>query len=78
MAETKTWPWANDPTLNRVELLKLEKDGLDIIDTIVNKYAKEGFASIHPDDFDRFKWAGVYQQRPKQGHFMMRDRKSVV
>ncbi|OUM87920.1 MAG: ferredoxin--nitrite reductase [Bacillus thermozeamaize] len=74
MAETKTWPWANDPTLNRVELLKLEKDGLDIIDTIVNKYAKEGFASIHPDDFDRFKWAGVYQQRPKQGHFMMRVR----
>jgi len=74
MTETRKWPWADDPTINRVERIKLEKDGLDVVDTIVNVYAKNGFASIHPDDFDRFKWAGVYQQRPKDGHFMMRVR----
>ncbi|MFM1651439.1 nitrite/sulfite reductase [Brevibacillus sp. B_LB10_24] len=57
-----------------MELTKLEKDGLDVIETIVNSYSKEGYTSIEPSDFDRFKWAGIYQQRPKDGHFMMRVR----
>ncbi|MFD2370779.1 nitrite/sulfite reductase [Brevibacillus sp. GCM10020057] len=74
MAERKQWKWADDPSLNKMELTKLEKDGLDVIETIVNKYSKEGFQSIEPSDMDRFKWAGVYQQRPKDGHFMMRVR----
>ncbi len=71
---TKSWKWANDPKLNKMEVAKLEKDGLDVIETIINKYSKEGFASIESTDMDRFKWAGVYQQRPKDGHFMMRVR----
>lgn len=74
MAERKQWKWAADPSLNKMELTKLEKDGLDVIETIVNTYSKEGFASIESSDMDRFKWAGVYQQRPKDGHFMMRVR----
>jgi ferredoxin-nitrite reductase len=41
-------------------------------DDIVNRYAKEGFASIEEDDMERFKWIGWYQQRPKEGYFMMR------
>jgi ferredoxin-nitrite reductase len=66
--------WADDKeNLNKNELAKLEKDGLDIIEDIY-EYAKTGFDSITPDDMDRFKWAGVYQQRPKDGHFMMRVR----
>lgn len=66
--------WANDKEkLNKNELAKLEKDGLDVIEDIYD-YAKTGFDSITPDDMDRFKWAGVYQQRPKDGHFMMRVR----
>lgn len=66
--------WANDKEkLNKNELAKLEKDGLDVIEDIY-EYAKTGFDSITPDDMDRFKWAGVYQQRPKDGHFMMRVR----
>ncbi len=74
MAEPRNWKWANDPTLNKVEYDKLEKDGLDVIDTIMEKYSKEGYSSIEPSDFNRFKWAGVYQQRPNNGHFMMRIR----
>ncbi|MFY0542634.1 nitrite/sulfite reductase [Brevibacillus sp. H7] len=74
MAEQRTWKWADDPNLNKMELTKLEKDGLDVIETIINTYSKEGFASIEASDMDRFKWAGVYQQRPKDGHFMMRVR----
>jgi ferredoxin-nitrite reductase len=66
--------WAeNKEKLNKMELAKLEKDGLDVIEDIY-EYAKTGFDSIRPDDMDRFKWAGVYQQKPKDGHFMMRVR----
>lgn len=54
------------------EKMKLEKDGLDVIHDIY-RYAKTGFASISADDFDRFKWYGVYRQKPKDsGYFMMR------
>jgi ferredoxin-nitrite reductase len=54
------------------EKLKLAKDGLDVIHDIY-RYAKTGFASIDPDDFDRMKWYGVYRQKPKDsGYFMMR------
>jgi ferredoxin-nitrite reductase len=40
----------------------------------VEKYSKEVFASIPQEDFNLFKWAGVYQQKPNNGHFMMRIR----
>ncbi|WP_281882948.1 nitrite/sulfite reductase [Paenibacillus sp. YYML68] len=67
--------WAADPSkLNKMELVKLEKDGLDVIRTIIEKYAHEGYSSITPDDMNLFKWAGVYEQKPKDGHFMMRVR----
>lgn len=70
------WKWADNPAeLNSVELQKLEQDGLDIIGEIVNNYAKNGFHSIPEEKLTLFKWAGVYQQRPKSdGFFMMRIR----
>lgn len=56
------------------EKMKLDKDGLDVIHDIY-RYAKTGFASIDPEDFDRMKWYGVYRQKPKEsGYFMMRLR----
>ncbi|MGZ4134039.1 MAG: nitrite/sulfite reductase, partial [Tumebacillaceae bacterium] len=58
--------------LNKEEQLKIEKDGLDVLEDI-HRYAKEGFASIDPGDFVRFKWYGIYQQKPKTDpYFMMR------
>jgi len=60
--------------LSPQEKLKLEKDGLDVVHDIY-RYAKTGFASIEPDDFDRMKWYGVYRQKPKDsGFFMMRTK----
>lgn len=66
--------WSEDQKLNEVEVLKLEKDGLDVIETIIEKYAKEGYESITPEDMNLFKWAGVYEQRPRNGYFMLRVR----
>lgn len=59
-------------TLSKEELLKIEKDGLDVLADI-HRYAKEGFDAIDPGDFVRFKWYGIYQQKPKTDpYFMMR------
>ncbi|MBC8080043.1 MAG: nitrite/sulfite reductase [Gorillibacterium sp.] len=67
--------WTQDPSkLNKVELLKLEKDGLDVIRSIIETYSQQGYSSIPEDELNRFKWAGVYEQKPKDGHFMMRVR----
>lgn len=56
------------------ERIKQEKDGLDVIHDIY-RYAKTGFASIPEDDFERFKYYGVYRQKPKDsGFFMMRTK----
>ena len=57
--------------MNKVEQLKEAKHPLRVIDDIY-RYAKDGYASIEPDDFTRFKWYGLYEQRPKgNGKFMM-------
>lgn len=57
--------WAKNKSLNEVEHIKLERDGLDVIKTIVEKYSKEGYHSITPEAVNRFKWAGIYEQKPK-------------
>ena len=52
----------------------MEKDGLDVIHDVY-RYAKLGFQAIPEDDFERFKWYGVYRQRPKDsGYFMLRTK----
>jgi ferredoxin-nitrite reductase len=67
--------WTEDPSkLHKFELAKLEKDGLDVIRTIIEEYSHQGYDAINEDDMTRFKWAGVYEQKPKDGHFMMRVR----
>lgn len=65
--------WKQDASkLNNVEIIKLEKDGLDVIHDI-QRYAELGFAAIEAADFDRLKWYGLYVQRPKSdGLFMLR------
>lgn len=70
MAYTKHW--SNNEKLNKSEIAKLEKDGLKIYEDIPH-YAKNGFSSIPKDQWDLFKWAGLYLQKPKEaGYFMMR------
>src|SRR5215212_2495890 len=58
--------------LNKMERIKKEKNPFEVWDDI-ERYAHTGFDSIHPDDFDRFKWYGLYTQRPQSdGYFMLR------
>ncbi|WP_196605377.1 nitrite/sulfite reductase [Pectinatus haikarae] len=66
--------WSENKNLNAVEKTKLKKDGLDIINEIIDKYSKTGYESIDPEDIGLFKWAGVYEQKPKNGYFMLRVR----
>ena len=66
--------WSKNQRLNDVEHIKLQKDGLDVIQTIISNYSKEGYSSITSEDMNRFKWAGVYEQKPREGYFMMRVR----
>lgn len=54
-----------------VEELKRRKDGLDVIHDIL-RYGTSGYESIDPLDFPLFRWWGLYQQRPNEGHFMLR------
>ncbi len=58
--------------LNKMERIKKEKNPFEVWDDL-ERYALTGFDSIHPDDFDRFKWYGIYTQRPQSdGYFMLR------
>lgn len=64
--------WKDNPKLNETEKKKLVKDGLKIYEDIPF-YAENGFDSIPKDQWDLFKWAGCYLQKPKEdGYFMMR------
>lgn len=58
--------------LTKNERIKIEKPGPQVWRDIVETYAREGYASITEDDMERFKWVGFYQQRPKEGYFMLR------
>jgi ferredoxin-nitrite reductase len=74
MSATLSTPRNFTPGATKEEQLKLAKDGLDVIKDLP-RYAKEGVQAIEPDDFMRFKWYGVYQQKPKEdGYFMLRTR----
>jgi sulfite reductase beta subunit-like hemoprotein len=72
IAEETTTVSHSAPKLNKMERIKKEKNPFEVWDDI-ERYAITGFDSIHPDDFDRFKWYGLYTQRPQEdGFFMLR------
>ena len=58
---------------NKVERLKQEKDGLDIV-ADVPRLARGGWEAISEADRERLKWAGVFFRRQTPGRFMMRLR----
>ncbi len=59
--------------MNKVEVLKAEKDGLDILDDL-ERYAQLGWESIPEDDVQRLKWYGIFLRNPTPGWFMLRVR----
>jgi ferredoxin-nitrite reductase len=56
-----------------IEAIKRAKDGLDVLEDIY-RYAREGFAAIPDDDFERMKWYGLFRRKQTPGFFMMRLR----
>ena len=59
--------------MNKVELLKAEKGGLDIREDI-ERFANEGWESITEEDIQRLKWYGLFLRNPTPGFFMLRVR----
>ena len=59
--------------MNKVKVLKRERDGLNIINDIP-LFAKTGWESIPEDDVQRLKWYGLFLRTPTPGYFMIRVR----
>lgn len=60
-------------TLNKIERIKSERDGLDIVSD-VPRLSQEPWQAIGEGDRERLKWAGVFFRRQTPGQFMMRVR----
>ncbi len=60
-------------TLTKIERIKREKDGLDILPD-VPLIAGGGWEAISESDRERLKWVGVFFRRQTPGRFMMRVR----
>jgi ferredoxin-nitrite reductase len=59
--------------MNRIEQLKAEKDGLDIVKEIPD-FAQRGWEAISEGDLERLKWSGLFFRKHSPGFFMMRVR----
>lgn len=70
-ADIPSRSWAGRDDLNKNEYWKLEKDGLEILSDI-DRLAPLPFDQIDPSDVEKLKWAGIYAQVPKDGHFLIR------
>lgn len=70
------WALGYTEPLNPSEAAKKEDDGLNVRRRIESTYSVKGFSSIWPSDLrQRFRWMGLYTQRPESdGYFMMRIR----
>jgi sulfite reductase beta subunit-like hemoprotein len=54
------------------EQIKADQHPFDAWEDLV-RASREGFAAIQPENFLRFRWFGIYQQRPKTDpYFMLR------
>lgn len=59
--------------MNKIELLKHERDGLDVKDDI-KRFSQVGWEQISEDDIQRLKWYGLFLRNPTPGFFMLRVR----
>ncbi|MEI2731204.1 MAG: nitrite/sulfite reductase [Dermatophilaceae bacterium] len=61
---TGAWAGGDRTPLNDNEAFKAQDDGLNVRARIESTYAREGFASIPPEDLrGRMRWWGLYTQR---------------
>jgi ferredoxin-nitrite reductase len=59
--------------MNKIEQIKAEKDGLDVVKDIPG-LAHQGWQALTEADVERLKWAGVFFRKHTPGFFMMRVR----
>lgn len=59
--------------MNKLEIIKAERDGLDIIEDLP-RFARMGWKSISEEDVQRLKWYGLFLRNPTPGYFMIRVR----
>jgi ferredoxin-nitrite reductase len=67
-------PYRNIGELNPVEQLKLARHPFEVAQAVIDRYSKEGAASIAsvPGEQERLKWVGLYPQRQGGDAFMLR------
>ncbi len=67
-------PLRKGTELNQVEKWKLERNPLDVYDSVINTYSKNGVESILSveGEQERLKWVGLYPQKQGGDAFMMR------
>src|SRR5439155_562766 len=66
-------PFCFGDRMNKIEQIKVEKDGLDV-GADIPRYAQLGFEAIEEGDLERLKWWGVFFRRHTPGYSMMRIR----
>ncbi|MGH9082801.1 MAG: nitrite/sulfite reductase, partial [Acidimicrobiales bacterium] len=67
-------PYRHVGELNNVERWKLARHPYEVVQAVVERYAKEGPAAIAavPGEQERLKWVGLYPQRQGGDAFMLR------
>ncbi len=60
--------------VNKVELVKQQKDGLDSLSDILRLAGTNNWGEMTEDDKHRFKWYGLFFRKPTPGNFMLRLR----
>jgi NAD(P)H-nitrite reductase large subunit len=65
---------AKPKTVNKIEVLKQAKDGLDSLDDIYRLADHNKWQEMTEEDKQRFKWHGLFFRVPTPGNFMLRLR----
>jgi ferredoxin-nitrite reductase len=67
-------PSAESAAKNKIETLKLEKDGLDSLEDLLRLIPNNNWQEMTEDDKHRAKWHGLFFRKQTPGHFMLRIR----
>src|SRR5262249_40445888 len=62
------------PEVNKIEVMKAEKDGLDSLEDVARLMPENNWQEMTEDDKQRAKWHGLFFRKQTPGHFMMRLR----
>lgn len=60
--------------VNKIEVLKRQREGLEILPTVRRHAASGNWRAISEDDAHLMKWHGLFVRKQTPGHFMMRVR----